>query len=88
MSYTVTWKPSARDALAEIWLRSAERSSVAGAANSIDVLLRFNPAEQGESREGNSRVLIIRPLAVAFDVHEPDRRVDILAVRELPARRG
>lgn len=50
--------------------------SVAGAANSIDVLLRINPAEQGESREGDSRVLIIRPPAVAFDV--------LLAVREMP----
>lgn len=83
MTYTVVWKPSAEETLAEAWLRSGDPDRITFAANEIDRRLRSNPQDQGESRSGSVRVLIAQPLVVAFEVHEQDRRVTVLALRVL-----
>jgi plasmid stabilization system protein ParE len=80
MKYTVTWRKSAENDLAEIWLAAHDRQAVTDAANLIDTSLRRNPLVCGESRLGNTRVMFVPPLVVYFDVYELDRRVLVRAV--------
>ena len=84
MKYTVVWKPSAEDALADIWLRSSDRQTVTDAADSIDTLLRSTPLQVGESRADITRILTVLPLSVYYDVHEDDRLVALWAVWHVP----
>ena len=86
MKYTVTWKPSAKARLADIWMTSPHRSSVTAAANTIDGLLQVDPQERGESRGATVRILIVAPLAAVYEVREADRLVQVLSVRHLPVR--
>jgi plasmid stabilization system protein ParE len=86
VKYTVTWKPSAKDRLTEIWMTAPDRSAVASAANTIDRLLGDNPLQRGESRSGTCRILVVEPLAVVYDVHELDRLVKVLSIRHAPGR--
>jgi hypothetical protein len=53
---------------------------VARAADRIDQLLGTAPAGVGESRGDRFRVLIELPLTVYYEVHEADRRVQVLRV--------
>jgi len=78
VNYTVIRKPAAEAELAEMWLNAANRDVVAAAANEIDRLLGTNPAEQGESRSGATRVTFVYPVGVFFDVQEEDRIVSVL----------
>jgi hypothetical protein len=87
MTYTVVWKPSHESQLAAIWnAAGGDRSEVSSAANAIDTLLRINPETRGESRDGATRILVVPPLAVTFEVRPADRLVAVLAVRRLPDR--
>ncbi len=81
MSYTVTWKQSATDQLAEIWIAARDRRAVAIAADTLDAALRADPRQHGESRGGTTRLVIVPPLAVVYEISEADRRVEILSVR-------
>jgi plasmid stabilization system protein ParE len=84
MRYTVTWKPRARNQLANIWMGATNRQAVTDAANATDQALQVNPDTSGEARSGRTRVLIESPLILFFDVHHDDCRVDVLAVRYIP----
>lgn len=84
MKYTVTWKPSAQRRLTDIWVVAPDRRAVTGAADAIDKLLRASPQDQGESRSGSVRILIVSPLAVVYDILEADRLVEVLSVRHVP----
>lgn len=88
MRFTVFWKPTAEGQLASLWNESHDRSAIARAADEVDALLAVDPQSRGESRSGASRVLIVTPLVVAFEVREPDRAVDVLGVRHLPRSKG
>jgi hypothetical protein len=80
MIFTVTYKPSADDELADLWLKGPDRASITAAANAIDGLLRVDPHLQGESRADGTRVLFQPPLGVRFEVSEQDRIVEVLKV--------
>ena len=80
MRYTVLWRPSAEQRLAELWLAGPERAAIAAAANAIDRALAADPDTKGEARAGSTRVLVEDPLAVYFQVSEPDRLVTVWAV--------
>jgi hypothetical protein len=80
MRYTVLWRPVAEQRLAEIWIAAADRDAVARAADSIDALLARDPLTRGESRGGNSWVLLVDPLGVYFNVEVDDRRVWVFDV--------
>ena len=86
MRFTVVWKPSLKQRLADIWLNAADREAVTTAAHRIDTILRLTPRGQGESRSGNTRILIVSPLAVTYEVFNDDRRVEVLAIREITKR--
>lgn len=88
MKYRVEWNRAARDALTEIWLRvdSAERKAVSEAVASIDKLFQYRPAQQGESREGDRRILFAHPLVVTFRVSNTEHTVQVLYVRLIKPR--
>lgn len=84
MRYTVTWRPSAARRLSEIWLEASDRTAVTDASDSLDSLLALCPHEQGEGRDLASRILIVTPLAVVYEINDDDRQVVVLSVRHTP----
>ena len=84
MKYTVTWKPSVKQRLADIWMTAPDRRAVTEAADAIDKSLRVDPRDHGESRGGTLRILIAVPLAVVYDIREDDRLIEVLSVRHVP----
>ncbi|MBA3315295.1 MAG: type II toxin-antitoxin system RelE/ParE family toxin [Planctomycetota bacterium] len=79
--YPVQWSRSARNDLAEIWLRSdtARRKAVTQIVNEIDQRLAADPIGAGESRDQGRRILIVRPLALIYRI-DPEGVVRILSV--------
>jgi hypothetical protein len=55
--YTVRWKQSALDRLAEIWLNASDREAINAAVVEIDRLLALNPHGAGEMRSENVYVV-------------------------------
>lgn len=77
MRFTVVWTPSAEQELARLWLSAADRARVAAAADQIDASLAREPQLVGESRGGSTYIAIVAPLAVFYDIDEPNRLVRI-----------
>ena len=80
MKWIVLYRPSAQNQLADIWLNAPDPQDVADTADAIDQVLASNPLEAGESRDGNSRIIIARPLSVLYDVYPDDALVEVFAV--------
>ena len=80
MKFTVVWTPTAHRELATLWNTATDRKAVSIAANQIDYRLARNPHGVGESRSGNARLLIVRPLAVLYEVQDQDCLVTVGAV--------
>ncbi|MEX2140526.1 MAG: hypothetical protein WD894_14785 [Pirellulales bacterium] len=78
MSYTVSWTPQAEAELARVWNAARDRAEVTIAAREIDIQLRADPLNAGESRELGTRVFFATPLAVTFHVSIPDRLVRVV----------
>ena len=74
MKYQTDWQAVEND-LAEIWVSAPDQQSVSDAANTMDRLLQQSPLSVGEARDGNTRILIIEPLACYYDVIVDDCRV-------------
>jgi hypothetical protein len=79
MRFTVIWKASALDQLAELWLRSANRNAVAAASHQIDQLLRIDPDTRGFPFFGNYLILV-GPLRAIFTVDRMDMKVEVYDV--------
>lgn len=77
MKFTVIWTPGAEQELARLWLNAIDRTDIAAAADQIDAGLVHDPHSAGESRGGATRIVILTPLAVLYDVDEPNRKVTI-----------
>lgn len=80
MSYKVTWRPSAEQQLAGLWVDAPDKNDVTAAADRIDDLLARDPLKVGASRFGASRTLTVLPLAVYYDVDQANREVFVWAV--------
>ena len=78
MSYSVDWLPQAEKGLGHVWLAASDRVSVTFAANRIDQMLAHDPQQRGRWLYGTTRLLIVPPLAVIFDVIADDKRVNVL----------
>lgn len=85
----VRWVRSALEDLAAIWLDSSsvERSAITAASHQIDERLRSNPEDEGESRSGNRRILLVPPLGITFVVSANKHLVRVLDVWWFEARR-
>jgi hypothetical protein len=77
MNYTVVWLPAAEDDLAILWINAPDRAAVSAAANSIDTQLRRDPYAMSQARSGRKRIMKMPPVAVAFDVSDPDLLVTV-----------
>jgi plasmid stabilization system protein ParE len=86
MKYTVLWSPGAEGDLAEIWMKTRNRSKVTTAARDIDLRLQTDPEHEGESRSRDLRILLAAPLGVIFIVEPDDRRVRIVEVWQFEQR--
>lgn len=80
MNYTVVWKPDAEAELAEFWMNSADRRSLAAAANRLETLLADEPLNAGEGRSGTTRIVFDGHLGLVFDESEADRLVTVLQI--------
>jgi hypothetical protein len=69
--------------LAKIWMAARDRQRVADAADRIDSYLKWLPSQVGKARDGLIRILVVRPLAVHYEVHEADRKVVVVMVGRL-----
>lgn len=78
----VRWADTARGELADLWLRadSAGRRQIALAAHAIDKRLGTNTEHEGESRQGDRRVLFEAPLGILFSIEEIGAAVRVLRV--------
>jgi hypothetical protein len=86
MKWTVIYRPPAQDDLANAWLNSHDPQSVAEAADEIDRILASNPLDASESRDGDSRIIIKKPLTVLYDVYPDDAVVEVFAVFDWSCR--
>jgi hypothetical protein len=84
MNWTVTWLPTADQALIDIWISAPDRAAVTAAADQIDADLTADPLNAGESRGGDTRIHIVSPLAVYFDVDDVQHEVSVWAVWRVP----
>jgi hypothetical protein len=82
VKYSVRWREEASEELATIWLKSdsSERRKITAAADAIDKALANRPIECGESRGAMRRIFYVEPLALVFQVSEPDWTVNVLQV--------
>ena len=80
MKWTVIWLPDAEQELADIWLNATNRAAVTHSSHVIDVLLKQDPENAGESRDGDRRILLVAPLGVLYRVFADDVRVEVLHV--------
>jgi hypothetical protein len=83
--FTIIWSHSAVEVQLAGYVLFAMESGypvahINSAMQTIDRILSGNPQEQGESRSGFERVLIVPPLAVVFEVYEEDNIVYISKV--------
>jgi hypothetical protein len=78
MKRNVIFTPAARDALAEIWMAAANRQQVTDAANEIERRLAADAMNEGESRDGDTRISMVAPLAALFEVQEDDSYVKVI----------
>jgi hypothetical protein len=87
VKYTVYWSKAASDSLAEIWLAldSAKRSQLNQLISDIEELLRFEPEQQGESRDENRRIIFAAPLIITYRAVPERQTVQILFVRLIKA---
>jgi len=70
----------AENHLANAWMTAPDKAAVTAAANTIDDQLRRDPYANSESRSGDTRVMFVPPLGVAYDVNEDDCLVTVWAV--------
>ena len=90
MNWTVIRLDDAEDQLAATYLfalkddRAAECTS---ASERVEALLRTAPKTAGESRGRRGRMLFEKPMAVTFEVHEPEEVAVVPSVRHVIPRR-
>jgi hypothetical protein len=77
MNYRVRWLTSVEQDLAQIWIEAQDRNRITAAADQIDQVVGRDPLSFGESHGGQTRIGIMAPLAILFDVDAVNRRVTI-----------
>ena len=79
MRFTVTWKQSARDGLASIWLAARNRQAIRNAADRIDQALSRDADLKGMPFCGE-RLFVAGPLAVTYTCSREECLVQVLQV--------
>lgn len=78
--YAIYRSESANRSLKETWQRASNdlREAILVATDRMNQRLFEHPQEEGESREGATRILFEEPVAALFEVDEASRSVRIL----------
>ena len=66
MSYRVGWTSEAEESLIQLWTTASVSSEISRATNEINAALADDPITAGESRDDESRVFFVLPLAVQY----------------------
>ena len=81
MTYSVSWTPTALNALAEIWNDSTDRNAVTAASHWLEESIGRQPIGFGEARNSSVvRIAFHPPLGIEFEIIEDDKRVRVLRV--------
>ena len=75
MKWTVVWKPDAESDLAKLWVDANDKADLTAAANFIDVQMRKDPLNTGESRAQDDRLHFEPPLGVLFTIDPMDCKI-------------
>ncbi|MBL8866455.1 MAG: type II toxin-antitoxin system RelE/ParE family toxin [Planctomycetia bacterium] len=82
--YKVVWKPLADEQAGRIWLdHPSLRDRFTELIREIVERFKRDPLACGESRSGDTRILIEEFLVLFYDIVEGDSRVDVLAIRKI-----
>ena len=76
--YSVVCTAAADGELAALWITAKDRGAVSEAAAHIERALQVSPLDQGESREGNQRIMFVPPVGVRYVVYPTQSRVVIV----------
>jgi hypothetical protein len=91
MNYRVVYRRSVWNNIRTVAFIASELgrdgTAIERAADDIALTLSDNPAEQGESRAGNERVIIVHPLAATYEVFESQKVVVIYSAIFYPRQR-
>jgi len=80
--YTVSWTPSARKRLAEMWLDNVEsRQQISDSSDQIERALAGRPRALGREISSDVRFVVLPPLAILFRIIEDDRQVRVIHVQ-------
>ena len=76
MNYSIIWSGDAVSGLAEVWIASANRYEIALLTELFDRSVEINPFRVGlPAKSSVSRVAIVPPLGLSFDIVEDDKKV-------------
>jgi hypothetical protein len=81
MRFTLTYLPSARAELAQIWLTAKDRQAVTASSDSIELTLRHDPDKKGAEVEASLRSIVVPPLVYYYLVSPEDRLATVWSVR-------
>ena len=88
MRYRVIWDPDAFRGLLRAWIAANEPEAGIRAFDAIEESLGEDAHDKGESREGERRILIVRPLGVIFRARSEAGEVLILDAWMISGRSG
>jgi hypothetical protein len=92
VSYRVIWRQRVKRRLDVLTFLTGERGGspdrITRATEEIDRRLAADPANEGESRQENERVLVVHPLCVTFEVFETSQVVLIYGAILYPRQRA
>jgi hypothetical protein len=81
MTYSVSWTPTALNALAAIWNDSTDRNAVTTASHWLEQAIENRPIGFGEARNSSVvRIAFRPPLGIEFEIIEDDKKVRVLRV--------
>jgi mRNA-degrading endonuclease RelE of RelBE toxin-antitoxin system len=83
MSYRVGWSTSARQTLAAIWIKAANRQAVTAAQARIDRLLAADPLRNGKALSEGLYAIDVHPLRAVFEMDDSANTVKVVSVGEL-----
>lgn len=81
MRFTLTYLPSARAELAQLWLAAKDRNAITASSDSIELTLRDDPDKKGAEVEASLRLIIVPPLVYYYLVSPEDRLATVWSVR-------
>ena len=88
MIWTVTYLPTAEAELTRLWLASSARNDLARASDEVERQLRSDPLHAGQELGDHYWIIVEGPVAVLYQVDEPDCRVSVKAVFDWTVEEG